>query len=79
MRDKTYRIKPLTWVRIDDNVWTANTVLGRIDLWETEGEWVLDVPKADRIFRCRSLEDGKAKAEAYYRERILPALEEVTQ
>jgi len=85
MSDATYRIKPLKW-EIDyqrteceshgadaldwsfevcrhDGVWDWGWYLG--------GSYELGKP-------CDSLEDGKAKAEAFYRVRLLEGLEKVT-
>ena len=69
-----YTIKPLEW-RFEDGLWRADSIFGQFFTYEPRvgeaGRWAL----AGWLFRdCDGLSDGKAKAEAYYRERLLAAL-----
>jgi hypothetical protein len=65
-----YRIKPLEWLHYDCGA-TVDTIFGPLTtsacFWST----------ARSHGKCDSIEDGKAKAEAHYRERLLVALEPV--
>ena len=75
-----YRIRPLVWVETpnDDENYMAHaaTLVGHYHVyrtvrgceWHGFGQW-------DDWAPCDSIEDGKAKAEAHYRERLLAALE----
>ena len=69
-----YRIKPLEWAEWSPRIWAADTILGTLFVREREGggfRWygwgVSD--------SCESSSVGKLAAEAYYRERLAPALE----
>lgn len=85
-----YAIKPLEWTHTktdDDESWCANTVFCELQVkrnsWESgDGSW-----SAWRFKYCRdeyynehteqvdSAEDGKAKAEKWYHETLMPALD----
>lgn len=79
----TYTIKPLVWKKATDDVTLylesvvcAVTVIGQLHVWSE--------PNSPCRFRwsitgglshdCDSIEDGKAKAEKYYIERLMAAL-----
>ena len=70
-----YQIKPLEWEEGNGGKnWQAETPFMRLTVWEY-GEycwWAIDLLGPAKP--CYSIEDGKAKAEAYYRERLLAAL-----
>lgn len=80
MTDKTYRIKPLEWepTGVGDNcqAWTA---FGYIHIQLFGERWYIIHCARTVTDYYDSLEDGKAKAEVWFHERILPALEEVQQ
>ena len=77
--DNLYKIKPLEWTeeRDGDADWVAHTPLG--DYWVDHSVlctiWLYR-PEMSGGY-CTSVEEGKAAAEAHWRERILPMLEEV--
>ena len=76
-----YTIKPLRWDWDSrspgwDSVtghWKAKTPVGDFSVWPSGigSRWRLE---GEFSRPCESIDDGKAKAEAYYRERLLPAL-----
>ncbi len=76
---KTYRIKPLEWKSIVRRGITVNcpvsdgwyTVYQTGDLFYWRWRYTSDK-------KCNSIAHGKELAEAHYRARLLPALEEVT-
>ena len=79
-----YRIKPLEWTQscktwwLTSGGWCASTVVGTFMVWEYEpGQVRWAIHEERGYFTCDSIEDGKAKAEAYYRERLLATLEPV--
>lgn len=73
-----YTIKPLEW-RLGETVpewWTAETILCHFAVFRIGDRWKWKAIGLPQSFTepCESFDDGKAKAEAYYRERLLPAL-----
>lgn len=84
MSEQTYTVKPLEWEsHVDDNGndrWLAGTVCGLMRVRRkqyTGWEWsyCFDEYYDKGTRHCDSAEDGKRQAEAYYLERLLPALE----
>lgn len=85
MSDATYRIKPLEWRLVRDNEeegawWTASTVFGNLDVERSPGEgcrwrYCFDEYYDEGNLGCESIEAGKADAERFYLDRLLPALE----
>lgn len=77
---KTYTIKPLEWKRQKSDVWCTDTVFGLMTVCcrgAGVSYWEYHFGDDDAAYhRCDSIEDGKAKAEAFYRERLLTALSE---
>lgn len=71
-----YRIKPLEWEDFDGIEFSAHTVFGWWFVRQRRKGWFVALPDA-RPINCDSPEDGKAKAEAHYRERLMAALEPV--
>jgi hypothetical protein len=75
----TYTIKPLVWEESNGGKnWHAMSPYEKFSVWEY-GEycwWAIDMLGPSRP--CYSIDDGKAKAEAHYRERLMQALEPVT-
>ena len=77
---KTYTITPLEWIAFEDGL------MGKyhdghyyVEKFPAGfGWWWTDAHRTSKTRRCTSLEDGKAKAEADWQARLLPALEEVT-
>jgi hypothetical protein len=69
-----YRVKPLEWEKKSNGFW-ADTIIGRFGVGADATGWLYVT--AGRLERCDGIEDGKAKAEAHYRERLLVALEPV--
>jgi hypothetical protein len=79
-----YRIAPLDWRCIrpagdpDGDWWTVETVFGSMSVECDNGRFLwrycFDEYYDEDSHTCESLEAGKAEAEAYYRERLLPAL-----
>lgn len=80
-------LKPLKWEATRDGDFTADTVLGSFSVtqdidWDEDkplGTWkwgyCFDEYYDESSTECDGPEDGKQKAEAYYRERIAPAFE----
>lgn len=71
-------VRPLEWADRDCFASHSITVFGRIEVWNVDlgWHWRLIADDGRVIFsrRCDSLADGKAKAEAWYNERLAPAL-----
>lgn len=83
MSEVLYRLKPPEWKEEPHGGWTAEVPHGHltVSFWG-EGEWwwaywfsYYDEGRVD----CDSPDDGKAKAEAYYRDWLLKAFDPVTQ
>lgn len=73
----TYTIKPLAWEQCKvygDLI--AKTVLGSCEVSKRYSGTLRWAAPGRGYEPCSSIEDGKAKAEAYYRERLMEALEE---
>jgi hypothetical protein len=64
-----FTIKPLEWV--DD---CAISILGTYYVWKSTKGWRWQCRKQSTFEVCESLDDGKSKAEAHYRERLMQAL-----
>lgn len=80
---KTYAIKPLEWIKTIHNSgkWTQ-TVFGKMSVIEDDGgdwrwSWCFDEFYDYGSEECEGIEDGIAKAETFYLERIKQALLEV--
>lgn len=83
MTDRTYRIPDLEWVKMRDDhiLFRAESAFGYYDVWEsvdsstgTEFWWFMDISKT---YPCDSIEDGKRKANAHWKECMASYLEEV--
>lgn len=81
----TYRIKPLEWMRTNDGA-VSHCVLGDFAVYKIEQDdgsfrwhwsYCFDEYYNEGFEECRSMMEGKAKAEALYIERIKQALEDV--
>lgn len=84
-----YRVIPLRWEchrptdHEDGEWWSAATIFGRFsfqvmydtNLREHLWRYCFDEVYDEGNRTCDSIEDGKRQAEAYYLERLLPALE----
>lgn len=78
-----YAIKPVTWTLYDaqKNHWRADTVVGVLWAWHQADAdrffWELDCENQELAGggSCDSIDDGKAAAEARYREVLEMALE----
>lgn len=71
----TYTMKSLEWRESDPGFWQADSIFGDFAVGELGKQVRVWVDAKDvRSLRSDSIDDGKAKAEAYYRERLLPAL-----
>lgn len=89
MSAELFSIKPLEWNQIrtdaheDGEWWTASTVFGSFDVERDTGlrcyrwRYCIDEYYDEDSHDCESIEDGKRAAEAYFRERLLPALERI--
>lgn len=75
--DNLYKIKPLAWVEWRNGSWRAYTQLGNYTVNPNRWYYWLYVDLDEGSHNCASIEAGKAAAEAHWRERILPMLEEV--
>lgn len=81
-----YRLRPLAWQLVRDDPeegvwWSAETVFGTVHVEQEPGRpahwrYCFDEYYDEGTRHCESVEAGKAEAEAFYRARILPALEE---
>lgn len=75
-----YHIKPIEWKQSDmaANWFSARTGFGTLCV-RSRGQWEWEVALlGDTEFiggPCESIEDGKAKAEAYFFERLMTVLE----
>lgn len=85
MSQPAYHLKPLEWVchrdasHDDGEWWSADTVLGSISVERDPGNgrrwrYCFDEYYDEGSHACASIADGKAEAEAFYRDRIMPAL-----
>lgn len=76
--DHLFVIPPLEWEERHDLFYSnSHTVFGRIEVWETDSGWhwrYLSDTHKTFLVRCESLADGKAKADAWYRQRVTSAL-----
>lgn len=85
-RENLYRVKPLEWERAKNYAdwWTASTVFGAIDVEKDEDSgkchwrYCFDEFYDQDSHECESVEAGKAAAERFYLDRLLPALESAT-
>ena len=76
MTKTTYTIKPLVWTCIG-TTYSANSVIATFIIYKYSGQWFVsscfdgceDIDEA-----CSGPQEGKAKAEAFYLERIKQAL-----
>ncbi|RTL26396.1 MAG: hypothetical protein EKK55_07855 [Rhodocyclaceae bacterium] len=72
-----WELKPLEWGTNGNHYW-ADSIFGSFDVLLTRScRWEYHVPKEDSgspFVRCESLEDGKAKCEAHYRDRLRAAM-----
>lgn len=79
-----FRIAPLEWRchrpagHADGEWWSADTVFGSIDVEDFYGRfrwrYCVDEYYDEGSEECENVEDGKAKAEAWYHGRLKPAL-----
>jgi len=81
MNEKTYKIKGLVWrTRHKNKEKESHFAETHLHSYYIEREkkkcWLW---RAGSSISCKSIEDGKAKAESDWLERILPALEEVKE
>jgi hypothetical protein len=82
----TYRIKPLVWQQPYGptiSVWMTQTTPLGVGIVEHDKydkfvwRWSnYGTPDTKRAAKCLSIDDGKAQAEKWYRERLMQALEE---
>lgn len=75
----TYKIKRLEWVP-NCQQWEANTIFGSLFVNQEEDGSVFFSYCVDEYYdegreSCESIEEGKAKAEAWYLSRLVPALD----
>lgn len=79
MSEQTYRIKALEWAKSRDDdcleVWLADVPFIRLEVYHQKRGGFFRWGFATWDKPCASLEDGKAKAEAYFRERLITALD----
>jgi hypothetical protein len=80
-----YRIRPLDWklFHSPNEHWSAFSVFGTIEVGIKDNDdfywkYCFDEFYDEKTSFCESIPDGKAKAEAFYLERLLPALEAAT-
>lgn len=87
MSEKTYRIKPLAWERVRNKVveqFSAPAIGVGYEVWRLSHSrkwwWTFDDGKDPwpDSHRCRTAAEGKAAADAHWRETITRFLEEVT-
>jgi hypothetical protein len=80
----TFAIRPLKWRCVQDSAhhngefWHAATVFGDMYVTCEDGGYIwghFDEWASDEESPCASIEAGMQAAEAYYLERLLPALE----
>lgn len=89
--DTTYRVKPLGWRLMNstpegEESWHATCVLGSFCVnreFDNYGplctwKYCFNEYYDEATHECKSIEEGKRLAEAFYLDRLLPALEEVT-
>lgn len=74
------RVKGLEWGEVNYHSWKATSPFGEIQVWDSDLGYHWRVLEEDnRVVvaakRCDSLVDGKAKAEAWYCDRLAAALE----
>lgn len=72
-----YTILPLEWKKRGDGSWQASFLNEYYEVKEWKGfkDASLTVSTPDAINPCTSIEDGKAQAEAHYREQLGKCLE----
>lgn len=80
----TYRIRPLQW-KFYENIqrWDADTIFCQLHVEKDEDgtfrwKFCVDEFYDEGSETAESFDDGKAKAQAWYLNRLLPALSEVT-
>lgn len=80
--DPQYRVKPLVWGRERPNMglesYAAETIFGSVHVQELLSPivgkgWYFSMTDTGDV-ECASKEDGMAKAEAWYRAKLMPAL-----
>lgn len=76
-----YLVRPLKWRHVRDDCWTADTVLGSINV-ELDGDcyvwqFCFDEFYDEGRYAVSSVAEGKREAEAFYLRRLLPALDPV--
>ena len=70
-----YTIRPLEWLNARHSYYAeAKSLLGWFHIRESSAGLIWECPNCMARGKCESIDDGKAKAEAYYRERLLTAL-----
>lgn len=79
MSEPAYRIKPLEWVKRGSAWRLSKTIFGTLEVISSAARcrffWY--TPDREWEYECDSIEGGKEKAEAWYRAKLLEALEEV--
>lgn len=76
--EKTYRIAPLKWSLLPWGEWRAGCIRGVYSV--SRHEWYLgERYNAEFYLPCSSVKDGKAQAEAHWREYIEQALIPVSE
>jgi len=74
MNNQLYRVKPLEWI-LTGGIFYTHTIVGNFSVCPTSGKVRLSTWTENNARDCHGEEDGKAKAEAWYLERLLPALD----
>ena len=76
---KCYKIRPLEWTKFGPLTWELKTIFGKYSVFTRDGKWFVWFATHDNYKGCLSLSHGQQLAEADWRARILPALEEVSE
>lgn len=71
LSEAAYRVKPLKWVKVKGQWWSAASLFG--DYRAYNDGWFCPIPAAFKV--AATLDEAKLAAEAHYRERLLAALE----
>lgn len=78
MANVLYRIRPLLWRVCNQSsikTWVADTIFGEIRV-QSDAYWFNDDHIRD-FRKCKTLLEGKKKAERWYQDRVGVALDEV--
>jgi hypothetical protein len=73
-----YAIRPLKWSDAQHEYSEAKSLIGWLYVRRVSDRLTWSHPAGQQFGLCDSIEDGKAKAEDYYREMLMAALEPVT-